>query len=32
MRQARLVLILFGLTFLGACVAYVVATAGQIFA
>jgi hypothetical protein len=30
MHQARLVMILFGLIFLGACVAYVVMAAGQI--
>ena len=30
MHHARLVMILFGLAFLGACVAYVVAAAGQV--
>ena len=30
-RSARLAMILLGLTFLGACVAYVVVAAGQIF-
>jgi hypothetical protein len=31
MRQARLIMIVSGLAFLGGCVAYVVAAGGQIF-
>lgn len=31
MRRARIVMILSGLAFVGACVAYVVAASGQIF-